>query len=44
LVGDGYDFLTWAKSFAAQHPEGFLPEEPEESRDEMVDSLIEAVS
>ncbi len=43
-VRDGYDFLTWAKSFAADHPEGFLNEEPQMNRDEMVDGLIEAVT
>lgn len=43
-VRDGYDFLAWAKSFAADHSEGFLPEETAEGRDEMVDGLIEAVS
>lgn len=43
-VRDGYDFVAWAKSFAADHPQGFLPEELPESRDDMVDGLIEAVS
>lgn len=43
-VRDGYDFLAWAKCFAAEHSEGFLPDDPAESRDEMVDGLIEAVS
>jgi hypothetical protein len=43
-VADGYDFLSWARQFAADHPKGFLPVEPEENRDEVVDSLIDAVS
>lgn len=43
-VGEGYDFLDWAKKLVKENPGGFLPEDTEESRDEMIDGLIEAVS
>ena len=43
-VGDGYDFLAFAKSAARASPQGLVAQEPESDRDEMVDELIDAVS
>lgn len=43
-VGDGYEFLSWSKSYVADRPLGVLPEEPVVDRDQMIDELIDAVS
>ena len=43
-VGDGYEFLSWAKAAVSASPDTFAFKEEVINRDKMIDELIEAVS
>ncbi|NTF17592.1 hypothetical protein G6L37_04215 [Agrobacterium rubi] len=43
-VGNGYEFLNWAKAAVSASPDQFVHEQEVVDRDQMIDELIEAVS
>lgn len=43
-VGDGYEFLSWAKAAAITSPDDFVHKEEIIDRDKLVDDLIDAVT